>query len=894
MTDILENDGGVLNETYDPWSVPYPGGLTPGLQEYLEKWAKTGDDLDPQNPHMWSWLYHHVLFNAVTIAPTGSKEAVPWVPGHYGNASYLGPNPNVNCELMVIGKLPSFEEVVNSSLMCGDTGSLLKEVLDAHGIDWGTVYFTNICRFPLPDRANSVAAKWLKDCRPFLEKEIELVNPRAILLLGAEPLKALFPGALVKDSRGEIMRWERYPAFVSIHPGQALRDPSYIEDLNCDIDNLKDFLNNGEYTLTSRVDRALEGYTVVRDVESLKRLLCSLTALIPERGELLLGFDGEWGYKSAGSREHPVLRTVQLAWGKTGKEAAIIYLGEVENKSYPYKQEMLKVLEVFLNFPEVRLMGHNLRADFLVFRQEGVDLTRKMQYAEDTILLKHLLRETGDHGLSALALKYTTFGRYDSPLVSWCAQQKKLTKQDPLDYGYAFIPDELLEPYAVLDVLVLQVAYPKLKAELDKDPALSELYRRAVMPAGMAILDMEYNGICVDMERGMQMTDIFVQAKEILTAKLREMINWSDFNPRSSQQAAAVLFSTTPYKDKKEGLVPETARPLSLTPVTSTASPYKRPWAQIAQNKLSSSYTPCTDDETCEILSDEPTGFVKWFRYFKVVDQVLKSQLRPGVEVEGEMEFDKGYLGSVWSDGRIHTTISQLKETGRWSSSKPNLHAIPKAREKIIHESVRAALPGIELPGIRSIFVAPPGSKIIEADFCQAELNVLAWLSGDKNLEGALNTPGRSLHAEMAIKAYSLDTSLTADEVKAKYPDIYTAAKSVNFGIMYDRGAKALSRETGKTVEECEKMILIFSELYPEAWAYLLQQANKVATEGELVNPFGRRRRFFPDPGHAPEDIAKLQREGRNFPYWIGEVKQGEFSESLDKHVFAVTLSQAA
>jgi len=397
----------------------------------------------------------------------------------------------------------------------------------------------------------------------------------------------------------------------------------------------------------------------------------------------------------------------------------------------------------------------------------------------------------------------------------------------------------------------------------------------------MAIFDMEKNGILVDMERGLQMSQFYIKVQNAIQARLQEELNWKEvwgtdkkgkpklllqgFNPRSVDHVRMALFSDTTFKDKKPHVVPENAKCLSLTPV-GTTDKYKVSWETIADRNMEAKVSPSTDDETLDILQTEPTGIAKMIRYYKTTNQLTKMFLRPPISEEGQLKFDGGLLGVVRSDGRIHTHISQLKETGRWSSAKPNLQALPKAREKLLHSAALSVFPEARVEKLRTIFQAPPGWKLMEADFCQAELNVLAWLSGDKALEDVLNIPGRNLHAEMAIKGFNLDLNLTPNEVKALHSDKYIAAKSVNFGIMYKRGANSLSRETGQPVDKCQEIIKLFEADYPVAWAYLLEQERLVQMNGELLNPYGRHRRFFDPKGVSPEDLAAMQREGRNFP----------------------------
>ena len=210
-----------------------------------------------------------------------------------------------------------------------------------------------------------------------------------------------------------------------------------------------------------------------------------------------------------------------------------------------------------------------------------------------------------------------------------------------------------------------------------------------------------------------------------------------------------------------------------------------------------------TDKEVLGILATQHPEYpaISMIRDTKFMDQITKNFLRPADEgvslFEDDEEFSEGLLGMIHPDGRIRPNISQLAVTGRWRCYRPNLQNIPKRRER---DYDRIFAP-VKVPKIRSCFVARPGYALVEADYRQAELFVLAWISGDTNLLEALTSPGRDLHSETAVRAFKLDAFVGirdgkfVDEVKEKYPGLRVAAKAINFGIAYQRGAAAIARE---------------------------------------------------------------------------------------------------
>jgi DNA polymerase I-like protein with 3'-5' exonuclease and polymerase domains len=216
-------------------------------------------------------------------------------------------------------------------------------------------------------------------------------------------------------------------------------------------------------------------------------------------------------------------------------------------------------------------------------------------------------------------------------------------------------------------------------------------------------------------------------------------------------------------------------------------------------------------------------------------------------------------------DGRIRTTISQIMETGRHSSRKPNLQNISKRQEgryKLIM--------GKGVPKIRSCFCARPGRVLIEADFKSAEVVTLAYISGDRQLtEDALGPI--KLHAKVAVDI--LKAPCDYSEVSKAYEYLYVAAKNINFGIPYQRGARAISRQINRetkgaaemTPEKAQELIDNWYARYPMVRVYVERCKHAVNNRPHYIEtPWGRRRHFYPSESNSI--MAGQEREAVNFP----------------------------
>lgn len=183
--------------------------------------------------------------------------------------------------------------------------------------------------------------------------------------------------------------------------------------------------------------------------------------------------------------------------------------------------------------------------------------------------------------------------------------------------------------------------------------------------------------------------------------------------------------------------------------------------------------------------------------------------------------FIDAMLNKIDKDGRIHTTLNQnVTATGRISSQDPNLQNIP----------VRTEL-GRK---IRKAFIASPGNKLVGADYSQIELRVLAHMSGDEALISAFRN-GEDVHLRTASEVFSVPIDEVTEEMRS-------AAKAVNFGIVYGISAYGLSTQLGIT----QKMAAQYIERYLSRCTGVKQFMHNSVEEGKArgyaVTILGRRR----------------------------------------------------
>jgi len=205
----------------------------------------------------------------------------------------------------------------------------------------------------------------------------------------------------------------------------------------------------------------------------------------------------------------------------------------------------------------------------------------------------------------------------------------------------------------------------------------------------------------------------------------------------------------------------------------------------------------------------------------------------------------EGLLKAVESDGRVRSTFNQTEtRTGRISSLEPNLQNIPVRREE-----------GRQL---RKFFVAKEGYLLVDADYSQIELRVLAHLAGDKAMINAFKN-GEDIHTKTAGEVFNMPPLLVT-------PKMRSSAKAVNFGIVYGIGAFSLGQDIGVSRAEAQKYIDGYFATYPQIAKYMNEAVETAKEKGYSCTMFGRRR-YLPELKSSNGNLRAFgERVARNMP----------------------------
>ena len=540
------------------------------------------------------------------------------------------------------------------------------------------------------------------------------------------------------------------------------------------------------------------------------------------------------------------------------------------SKGWNWKKMLRKFGEEVIENPNVVKVAWNYKFDDQIFQKyniyyRGVCL--------DGMLAKYLLNEEKPNDLKSMVRRYLPeYGDYE--------------KQDKFDK----IPwdKKEMEPlchYGCQDTdytLRLMLFFEKKLIDL----GLYNTYRNLIMTASRVLTSVEKNGLYVDRAFNQELLDSYLPkieaAKEAIynlpkvkkftklynqskiekyIAKLEEEIENLDPEVdkrkiQSREQKIANIRAGV-FTTKKEL---ELIRPVSLgSSVDLPQLMYSEEGFNFEVIKKNDSGKPSTDEETLTNLRltvkkpDSPKAvFLDSLLELRGLEKMYKTYI-------------EGWHEKTQDDDRLHGRfLIHGTTSGRLSSAEPNAQQIPKTSVD---------------PNIKKQLVAPKGTLYIASDFSQAELRIMAHLSGDETYLNAFNS-GQDPHLAIAATKYHVPyeevLKIYEDE---NHPDhkIWKVrrkqAKQIAFGLIYGIGAKLLAVKLSDpksgiivTPEEAQKEMDIFFGQHPKLKTFLKKQEKFLRKNGYLVSLFGRKRRLPQIYSSDRGEEAYALRLALNFP----------------------------
>ena len=415
--------------------------------------------------------------------------------------------------------------------------------------------------------------------------------------------------------------------------------------------------------------------------------------------------------------------------------------------------------------PSKTFIGHNVKFDRSVLLRYGIGFASTPR---DTLLEHYCLDAAARHGMDALAEQYLSYRPI--PIESLIGAKERGKEQLSMA---ALKPEEILD-YAAEDADVTLRLDAVLRKAAEESGALKSL-DSAEEPLVKVLIDMEREGIKIDVAA---LKEYARELDREILALLTDILSYADagFNPDSPKQLGALLFE-------------KLALPTDGIKKTSMGN-----------------YS--TDEKTLSKLASAHPIIPKILEYRACTK--LKSTYVDKLPT------------LIDENNRVHTTYAQaFTETGRLSSSDPNLQNIPirTPRGKLI----------------RKAFV-PRDEKhvLVSADYSQIELRLMAAFSGDRAMIEAFKN-GEDIHRDTAARVYDVMPAFVTDEQRS-------FCKMVNFGIIYGISAFGLSQRLKISRGEAAKLIDTYFKLYPKIKEYMDKSIATAREKGYATTILGRRR----------------------------------------------------
>lgn len=642
----------------------------------------------------------------------------------------------------------------------------------------------------------------IRECKKYLDAEIELLEPEYILSLGNEALTATTGHSGIMKYRGKMIEKNGSKIFPTIAVSAAQRAPSQEMGFKADLT----FLANLEKGLNPKGPG--KDYLFVDSDEKLQKMFKTL------RRSGAVAFDLET--KSFDEHESGAF-IVTLAITCISTHTFDTFEASTDPLDIPMKcfsvplrhddspwrftwKKLLKQIVKRINLVPRRI-AHNAKFDCRWLKE----FTPGVEATFDTMLAAHLLNENRAKGLKPLARFILGAPEWDIKIAGG---------RNALPWWEQHTVEEIAE-YNALDTWYTAQLYWKFRYELMQDKRLLRVFTQIMMPASNAFVHIERRGVWADrnsLESGLELC-----TKELRRID-RELLKWVpdetplDVNFRPSNFLRWFLYEHLKLPVLKRG----------------------KTGPSVAETVISH----LRDEHPAIPLLLERVG---WQKY------------RDG--------FFNPYLEQLTKDSRIHTTFKLTGTvTGRLSSGKADLDKVTgakSARGVNLQQVPRDTL-------VRSCFGAPTGWKFIQADYSQVELRIAAFLAQEPTMLQIYQT-GQDIHTAMACRMTGKSPSqVTKEERKRAKPVNFGFLYGMgwrrfittawdNYGIEF-------------TEEEAQAARKAFFAEFPLLVPWHAKQRRMVRANGRVQSPLGRIRHLPDIYSPAPEVVAEAERQAINSP----------------------------
>lgn len=566
------------------------------------------------------------------------------------------------------------------------------------------------------------------------------------------------------------------------------------------------------------------------------------------------------------------------------------YVIPLAHKNSPFKDKWKRIFRKFgkaiIENPTIIKIAWNFKFEYNVSRKFGILFKGRLF---DGMLAKYLLKEERPNDLkSSVSMFIPNYHGYD--LEGQPSGDSEISRI--VDF-WSNVPLDKLSKYNGLDsdlTLRLMMFFESLLIK----HGFYFLFRNMMMIATRVLADSEYMGMDIDKP---YLDHLVVKYDELINKAENEL---SNNRKVKLYERKTIKKKVRKYVEEIELEIEDLKRDLIKTDDNKTISGIQRKiksrevklsnikskvFTTKKEKELLSPFNFSSPNQLIDLFFNSKYGFKFDIVKYTTDNKTKKETERPSTDEDVLLELEKkdksGFISTLLkhrsltklnstyiiglrdklsTENRIHSSfLLHGTVTGRLSSRNPNLQNIPR---------------DTTASDIKKMFIPPPGYVLLQLDYSQAELRVMAAQANETEMLRWFKE-GRDIHLAVACdkngwdydwaneilqKEDKNDPNFTLVKTQRKY------AKTINFGIIYGQTARKLSEGMGTTLHEAELYLKQYAERFPNIWKHIKKQHKFVEKNGYVYNVFGRKRRLPNIYSNDWGKKAEAQRQSVNAP----------------------------
>lgn len=767
-------------------------------------------------------------------------------------------------KVIIVGDYPAQSDVDNGTIMESEKErtmwGLIEKVLEVDPNEFAACYM-----LPRPDEGKKHSDKTIKDAGEALKAKLKRLKPDAIICLGESVLNGLCGVKGISAHRGSVFHLETdefhlIPIVPTFSPSYVSNATAHLQTFAMDMHKAyqlacgkEESKGNSVNVLCDTMDKAYDAIDY-----ALKTGVCC--------------FDYETTTLTDMETFDPDFKATLLS---ISFQQGSSYSIPLYHYNTPFTEDQLDefhlyFIERILQNPEVHKIAHNLKFDLHVAHRYG--LTKPRGRYSDTMLMHHLIDETTKHGLKELTKTY--YPEYEG------------YEREVKRYAWDKVPLKILAPYGGLDTDLTLRLHTYFLSLLLQDERVYCIFRNLTMPSLFSLLAAEERGMLIDREEMLRNIKRAEELQAMVELRMREHPIVLGYEKATSQRKIDEKIAELIVKrDNAKGKMQENYQTKINDIKLGGASVYEginfRSVPQLGEllygmegfgfrkpyDKKKRREAESTGKSDLLELGDK-SGFIDDLLLWRSISKTLSTYLY-------------GILDRLDKNDRVHTSfLIHGTASGRLSSQNPNLQNltnVSKLTDPIAIEVVSM---------VKKPFIPPAGKTLVQIDYSQAELRIIASFAGETAMLEAYDA-GLDLHALYASRMLNvtLDAFYQLDPKMQK--QWRTRAKAGNFGLIYGMSAEGLviyakdNYGVVLTLAEATTMRNAFFAMYPKLLEYHDTYTRKGIKFGYVRTLYGRKR-HLPDILNPDEYVRSMdERVAINSPV---QGTAGEFT------IFATTL----